>query len=88
MDEATTALDAESASAVLAGVRGAMEGRTLIIISHIGSTLAISEQIAVLGTTKAADPKANDVANGCNGHHAASGGVRVVKVMDSAAYLR
>jgi len=48
LDEPTSALDAESEQAVLSGLRGLLQGRTVIMVAHRLATLREANRIAVL----------------------------------------
>ncbi len=48
LDEPTSALDAEAEARIFAELRGHLDGRTAIIISHRMSTVSIADRIAVL----------------------------------------
>jgi ABC-type multidrug transport system fused ATPase/permease subunit len=48
LDDATSSVDASTESAIKAGLREAMEGRTTFIVAHRLSTIALADEIVVL----------------------------------------
>lgn len=55
LDEATSQLDATTEAAVLAGIRAATRGRTLVVIAHRISTVRDADQIVVVDSGRVAE---------------------------------
>lgn len=55
LDEATSQLDADTEATVLAGIRAATRGRTLVVIAHRVSTVSDADQIVVIDAGRVAE---------------------------------
>src|SRR6202008_4059790 len=70
LDDSLSAVDTQTEERILTGLRGIMEGRTTILISHRTSTVRDADQIVVLVDGKMAERGTHDELLAAGGYYA------------------